>query len=98
VASTASYQWQSVPLMPTFLISQRYRSTALSAFLHGVSVGGFDQADARLTLHLSDQLQVSGFVNNIFDSSGVTGGSDFGIIREFLAQPRTFGITLDYQM
>jgi outer membrane receptor protein involved in Fe transport len=98
VASTASYQWESAPLTPTVLVSQRYRSTAPSAFANSIPLGGFDVADARLTLHPTGQFQVTGFINNILDSRGVTGGSNFGFIREFPLRPRTVGITLDYKM
>jgi iron complex outermembrane recepter protein len=103
VASSLAYQWRSAPLEPTFNLSQRYISTAPGSFGGlGLPQGGYVLVDGRATF-TARNFQVTGFVKNIGNSHGITNANLTGNpppaaqIQEYLVQPRTFGITLDYK-
>jgi len=99
VSNILNYQWFDGPLQPSFVITNRYISKAPGSFPGdgGVEQGGYDLVGARLTLHLKTA-SVTAFVDNIGDSKGVTEGTDFRGVEEYIVRPRTVGITFDYRM
>jgi len=99
VSNILNYQWFDGPLQPSFVVTNRYISPALGSFPgdYGVAQGGYDLVGARVTLHLKSA-SVTAFVDNIADTRGVTEGTDYSTIEEYIVRPRTIGITFDYRM
>ncbi len=97
VSNSLSY-WLEGPLQPEFMVSERYVSGAPGAFSGGTPQGNYTIVDARATLHF-DQFDLSPFVDNIFNSHGVTTGNHTaGLpLQQYLVRPLTGGITLDYR-
>ena len=100
IANSLIYRWGSVPLNPTFVISNRYISRAPGALLYGLEEGSYDLVDARVIVPLG-HWSIAGFVSNIGNSRGVTSGFsavENGNEERFLVRPRTIGLKVDYSM
>ncbi len=98
VANSLSY-WMDAPVEAEYSLSQRYISNAPGAYSGGAPQGGYNIVDARATFHF-DRFDVSPFIDNLFNSHGVTSASHTaGLpLEQFLVRPLTAGITLDYRL
>jgi iron complex outermembrane recepter protein len=85
-----------VPLDPDVVLSVRYTSPAPGTLLFGTPQGGYNLVDARANIH-EGNYTFTLFVDNIGDSRGITTGLT-GPLQQFLVQPRTIGLTVDYRL
>ena len=91
-----TYQWADAPYHPTFVLSDRFVSHAPGTYFTGAPEGGYNLVDARVSFNWGNY-EVTGFVENIGNSHGVTSGY-VGPLEQYIVQPRTFGLTFDYRM
>jgi outer membrane receptor protein involved in Fe transport len=98
VANTLIYQWKG-GLRPVVVLSHRYLSRAPGDFQVGTPQGGYNQFDARATLHF-DRFDLSAFAQNIGNSHAVTAGSLQTPLplEQFILRPFTAGLTFDFKM
>jgi iron complex outermembrane recepter protein len=96
VANTLSYNWATGPLAPTFVIADRYISEAPGIFLSGLPQGNYNVVDTRVAIRLKS-VQLTAFVNNVTDRRGVTNANNLPPVQDYLLQPRTVGLTVDYR-
>ncbi len=100
VSTTASYILPNLFASPAkILMSQRYISAAPGIFGQGVTQGNYSLYDLRFNFQLPNGIELTPFVQNIGDERGVTSASKTRLtgFRQYVVQPRTFGITLDFR-
>jgi iron complex outermembrane recepter protein len=91
VSNSLSYLGTEGKVRPSFLLSHRYTSKALTELLSPSSQGGYHLFDARLGANF-EEYSLTVFVDNVGDVRGVT-SSGASPQRQYLVRPRTFGIT-----
>jgi iron complex outermembrane recepter protein len=97
-ANTLTYRWDG-RFQPLLVLSHRYISTAPGDFQTGAPVGGYNQFDARGTVHF-DRFDLTAFAQNIGNVRGVTSASlqaPFPLA-EYVIRPFTVGLTLDFRL
>ena len=100
VSTTATYSLPNLFSSPAkVLVSQRYISASPGIFGQSVTQGNYSLYDLRFNFRLPNGVELTPFVQNIGDERGVTAASNTKLtgFREYLVQPRTFGITLDFR-
>lgn len=100
VSTTASYILPNLFANPAkVLVSQRFISSAPGIFGQGVTQGKYSLYDLRFNLRLPNGVELTPFIQNVGDERGVTTASKTRLtgFRQYLVQPRTFGITLDFR-
>jgi outer membrane receptor protein involved in Fe transport len=98
VSDSIVYAPQLGSFSPEFVLAHRYISSAPAVLLPGSpEQGGYNLVDLRIGGQVGP-LGVTFFVDNVGDERGVS-RADLGVRGpvDFLVQPRTFGITLDYR-
>jgi hypothetical protein len=101
LSGVARYQLPGVPLRPAIVLSDRFMSTAPANFgqVTPLTERNYNLLDARLSTYVKG-VEATLFTDNITDRRGVTnttwypGGSS---LEQYIVQPRTFGVTLDYR-
>jgi hypothetical protein len=86
-------------MQPTLVVSHRYISSAPGELTPAPrKQGGYNLVDVRLSA-IFGKVEVTGFVANLGDARGVTEAVT-GVRGpvEFLARPRTVGVTFDYRL
>jgi outer membrane receptor protein involved in Fe transport len=97
IGSTLSYRWRDAPFTPTFVLSERFISRSPGYFGNGTSQGNYTLVDGRVSFEVADSTLVTAFVNNIGNARGDTNAFIDPPLEQTLLQPRTFGITVDFQ-
>ena len=101
VSDILSYDRADLPTRPLLILTQRYASNRTQNYLEGTPLGGYSLFDARATFHLRDDLSLSLYVDNIGNDHAFTSGSfapGQAPLTQYLFQPRTVGVTLDFKM
>lgn len=99
LSNSVSYRWADVPYEPSLTVFHRYISGAPGQFNQaGTQQGAYHKVDARLSLRKND-VEVSLFANNVFDSRGVTTAFAGSLpLGQYIVRPRTVGVSLDVKM
>lgn len=99
ISDSLVYAPQSMKFSPEFVLTHRYISSAPSQLIpDSQEQGGYNLVDLRLGVQLGS-VGVFFYVDNIGDTRGVS-RANTGVRGpvEYLIQPRTMGITLDYRL
>lgn len=99
VSDSLVYSPQSMKYNPEFVLAHRYISSAPSQLIpNPQEQGGYNLFDLRMGLQVGS-VGVFFYIDNIGDTRGVS-RANTGVRGpvEFLVQPRTMGITLDYRL
>ena len=86
---------------PVLTIGHQYQSGAPVAFSSSTERGDFSLIDLRLTATISEQLDVSLFVDNVADEYGILNAPFSDFFPQPLGsvtRPRTWGLTLNWNM
>lgn len=96
ISNSLSYLAREGKVRPSFVLSHRYISTALSELLSPSSQGGYNLFDARAGASF-EKFNLSLFIDNFGDVRGVT-SSAASPQRQYLIRPRTVGVTFDVKL
>jgi len=100
ISGSVRYQLPSLSLQPSIVLADRFISSAPAGFgfVAPLSQGNFNILDCRVSATIKD-VEATGFVNNITDRHGITNASYHpgNPIEQYIARPRTVGLTLDYR-
>jgi outer membrane receptor protein involved in Fe transport len=100
LSAVTRYQLQGVPLRPAIVLSDRFISTAPANFgqVMPLTERNYNLLDARLSAYIKG-VEATLFMDNITDRLGVTNITyPAGIpLEQYIVQPRTVGVTLDYR-
>jgi len=99
INNSASYDFGG-DLRPTITLAHRYVSKARSYLNTPGTFPAFHAFDLRGSVKVTDQVDVSAFVNNLTDRRAVTFGYGSGIlgVQQFYIRPRTFGLSVSWGM
>jgi outer membrane receptor protein involved in Fe transport len=101
VSNILSYDREDLPGKPLFILTHRYASDRAKNYLDGAPLGGYSLFDARASFRLRDDLSLSVFVDNLGNDRAISSAEfEPGAIplEQYLFQPRTVGLTLDFKM
>lgn len=99
VGNVLSYDFE-LPGAPFVSVSHRYISEAPSSLQYELSQGDYSLFDLRAGFSIRG-IQLTVFATNITDEVGVTSATfvpQTGENREYILQPRTIGVTLNWKM
>ena len=99
-ASSFIYQWLDGPLQPSFMVTERYISSAPSQFLVPVATqGDYSLFDVRAGIHFQ-HVDLTAFVENVGNTRGVSASDLFAPVplQQYIVRPRTIGLTIDYKL
>ena len=102
IANNLGVTLEDLPYMPRISIAHRYVDASPVAFESVTQRGGFNIIDLKADLQISDQIGVSIYADNLFDTYGLV-NSPFGDDQPdnplgSVTRPRTFGAKFTWKM